>query len=166
MDLPQLKALVARYIEQIQLHEEDQIRLSELLQTRTPGGDGAYVFNAAPQSKHLERCQLYEARLQIHLYSVALRDAVDVLRVIEPELGEEYNFILEQKVKLLMTRLQFEECAYNHTRESAKSNYHHIFKNKWLMYKYGQEFKEFTGPIPRPGDIDPDIRYPHRKTSL
>ncbi|KAF9082011.1 hypothetical protein BGX23_000199 [Mortierella sp. AD031] len=118
-------------------------------------GIGTYIFNGTPKTAHELRCQLYETRLSILVHSIALRDVFDIDRVTEPAKGLHNSTVLGQATKSLVDRLQAENNVYNATPDSSILNAYYVFRNKWLMHKFGKYFREFTGYLPHPGGVDP-----------
>ncbi|KAF9092310.1 hypothetical protein BGX29_010519 [Mortierella sp. GBA35] len=122
-------------------------------------GIGTYIFNGTPKTAHELRCQLYETRLFILVHSIALRDVFDIDRVAEPAKGLHNSTVLGQATKSLVDRLQAENNVYNATPDSSILNAYYVFRNKWLMHKFGKYFREFTGYLPHPGGVDPDAGF-------
>ncbi|KAF9098390.1 hypothetical protein BGX29_007645 [Mortierella sp. GBA35] len=160
-DIHTLKARIARYTNHIRFHEANEGRLIDLLYPLPSNAENnnIFIFNGVSLSMYQLRCQLHEARLLVYLYSIALRDAINILLVLGPKQGENSSYALGNRVRLLMERLKAEDATYNTSTECALANHHYVFKNRWLMYKYGQQFQEHNGCVPHPGGTDPDIEF-------
>ncbi|KAF9097845.1 hypothetical protein BGX23_007747 [Mortierella sp. AD031] len=152
--IKELADRVDRYTKHIRFHEANEIRLTDILYYQPTNTDGT-SSNDALLSEHELRCHLYEARVLVYLYSVALRDVIAVLRAQSPERVEAYGYVLSDHIKHLVARLLIEERLYNTTKDSTLANAHYVLKNKWLLYKYGQKFPAYIGYFSHPGDTDP-----------
>ncbi|KAG0202216.1 hypothetical protein BGX33_009857 [Mortierella sp. NVP41] len=158
-DILALEDRVNCYTQDIKFQEANESRIIGILNHQSTNTVGTYIFDGTPKTVHELRYQLYKTRLLIYMYTVALRDIVDILRVHSPDQAATYSDIMGWNAKVLITRLQHEEHVYNATKFSELVNARYVFRDKWLMYHYGREFKEFTGPIPSPGGIDPGIAF-------
>ncbi|KAG0202217.1 hypothetical protein BGX33_009858 [Mortierella sp. NVP41] len=167
-DLLTLENRVNRSIELIQFHETTERSLIAVLSRPPNNHDGSrtYIFNGTARSEHQLRCQLYKTRLYIHRHSIDLRDANDIVGVLVPENGLHNTFVMGQKFRNLTDRLQAENDAYNSTPVYSVSNALFVSRDRWLMYEFGQKFREFTCYIPHPGGTNPDDGFAQRRPIL
>ncbi|KAF9097849.1 hypothetical protein BGX23_007751 [Mortierella sp. AD031] len=127
-----------------------------------------YYFNLTEESTLLNaqyvlenKWLMYNCSLKFREYTglVARPGRIDPTQLSHgPELAEGFNYTQGQKINRLMEQLRLEEYHFNLTEESTLLNARHVFRNKWLIYKYSQKFSEVTGPITHPGGLDPAQR--------
>ncbi|KAF9098384.1 hypothetical protein BGX29_007639 [Mortierella sp. GBA35] len=156
MDSLAYSGLIFRCLNDIRVHEASERRLAQIIHDPPIKADGTWYDNKH-QSKHELRCHLYEIRRQVYLLHAYLRDMIEILRILEPDLAEDLHRTQDQDIRHWMDRLKHEDSVYNATIESALSNTRYVFKNRWLMYNFTQVFGDVAGNVPHPGGEEPDI---------
>ncbi|KAF9092309.1 hypothetical protein BGX29_010518 [Mortierella sp. GBA35] len=151
----------------IEFHEANEKRLMGLLHSVPADANASTTFiniNGCRLSVHDLRCQLYEARYFVYSYSDALKVQIASFRALELQYGLHNSVVLRlhnsdalrHRVKLVMDRLLAEDAVYNATVESTLANTYYVFRNRYLMYKYGVRFPEYRlGNFPHPGGVEP-----------
>ncbi|KAF9092311.1 hypothetical protein BGX29_010520 [Mortierella sp. GBA35] len=158
MNSSTIQKYITHYNEETHLYQEKERKLTDIL-LHLPIDAESAPFDGTPLSVNELRRQFYETRHLIHLFSIVLRDAIDILRVFNLEVSEELKITLEMMVKLVVNKLQYEIEICSLLKTSELLNANHAFRSKWLMYNYAQKFEHITGHVPHPGGADPNILY-------
>ncbi|KAF9098386.1 hypothetical protein BGX29_007641 [Mortierella sp. GBA35] len=101
MNLFTLMRHILRCSDMIRARETQEKHLIKVLQNLSSDTDITYFEGKLLSGCHL-LCRLYDTRCQILLDSVDLRDMIDKLSKIEPELAEGFNYTQGQKINRLM----------------------------------------------------------------